>query len=367
MEGVDPDWVHAGAWPRICHLTGTAQFLAEPAAAAGRGLESAVAGRPAFFVLTVPPDPAHVQPGGGGGGDPPGAANSHSPGVEPARLRHDDRRGSQHPYLTPLEPACLIVYGPGLPLHRLFQSRRAAHRDRIFAGDRPGAFVLAAGLVLPTILYRACTFVTLSTPRISPSRAARHHRADPADQRSRPAGLHAQAAARRFAGDDLRRAVHAHADLLRGRHDRAGRARPVSQAGRDPPGRARIAVRHGAGASRACAMCIDARTLKHDTMTELAQQPTVPVINGLTDYNHPTQVVCDVTTMIEHMPAGKKMEESQRDLHRRRHQRALLADADLHADGDALHPRPRRPNTRPPPSGARSARRTAANRAAPAG
>jgi putrescine carbamoyltransferase len=58
-------------------------------------------------------------------------------------------------------------------------------------------------------------------------------------------------------------------------------------------------------------MCdsIFARTLKHATISELAKHAEVPVINGLTDYNHPTQVVCDVFTMLEHKPAGKKLEE----------------------------------------------------------
>jgi putrescine carbamoyltransferase len=58
-------------------------------------------------------------------------------------------------------------------------------------------------------------------------------------------------------------------------------------------------------------MCdaIEARTLKHSTITELAKHAEVPVINGLTDYNHPTQVVCDTLTMIEHMPAGKQLDD----------------------------------------------------------
>lgn len=58
-------------------------------------------------------------------------------------------------------------------------------------------------------------------------------------------------------------------------------------------------------------MCdaIFARTLKHETITELAKYAEVPVINGLTDYNHPTQVVCDVLTMMEHMPPGKQLED----------------------------------------------------------
>jgi putrescine carbamoyltransferase len=49
---------------------------------------------------------------------------------------------------------------------------------------------------------------------------------------------------------------------------------------------------------------IEARTLKHSTVTRLAKRADVPVINGLTDYNHPTQVLCDVLTMMEH--AGGK-------------------------------------------------------------
>jgi len=58
-------------------------------------------------------------------------------------------------------------------------------------------------------------------------------------------------------------------------------------------------------------MCdgIFARTLKHATITELAKHADVPVINGLTDYNHPTQVICDVITMLEHLPTGKKLED----------------------------------------------------------
>jgi putrescine carbamoyltransferase len=55
---------------------------------------------------------------------------------------------------------------------------------------------------------------------------------------------------------------------------------------------------------------IEIRALKHETVTAFAEHATVPVINGLTDYNHPTQALCDVFTMGEH----KLAEKSWRDL-----------------------------------------------------
>jgi putrescine carbamoyltransferase len=60
--------------------------------------------------------------------------------------------------------------------------------------------------------------------------------------------------------------------------------------------------------SRMCDV-IEARTLKHETVLALAQGADVPVINGLTDYNHPTQVVCDLLTMSEHLPQGRRLED----------------------------------------------------------
>jgi putrescine carbamoyltransferase len=52
---------------------------------------------------------------------------------------------------------------------------------------------------------------------------------------------------------------------------------------------------------------IEARTLKHQTIIDLAKYSSVPVLNGLTDYNHPTQAICDIFTILEHCEAGKKM------------------------------------------------------------
>lgn len=45
---------------------------------------------------------------------------------------------------------------------------------------------------------------------------------------------------------------------------------------------------------------IMARLFAHKDLLDLAKYGTVPVINGLTDYNHPCQIMADALTIIEH-------------------------------------------------------------------
>ena len=45
---------------------------------------------------------------------------------------------------------------------------------------------------------------------------------------------------------------------------------------------------------------IMARLFEHRHILELAEYATVPVINGLTDYNHPCQIMADIFTVYEH-------------------------------------------------------------------
>jgi putrescine carbamoyltransferase len=54
---------------------------------------------------------------------------------------------------------------------------------------------------------------------------------------------------------------------------------------------------------------IEIRALKHETVTSFAEYATVPVINGLTNFNHPTQALCDLFTMGEHKLAGKSFRD----------------------------------------------------------
>ena len=43
-----------------------------------------------------------------------------------------------------------------------------------------------------------------------------------------------------------------------------------------------------------------ARLFEHKHMLELAKHATIPVVNGLTDYNHPCQIMADILTILEH-------------------------------------------------------------------
>ena len=45
---------------------------------------------------------------------------------------------------------------------------------------------------------------------------------------------------------------------------------------------------------------IMARLFNHQDIIDLAENASVPVINGLTDFNHPCQIMADIFTIFEH-------------------------------------------------------------------
>ena len=49
------------------------------------------------------------------------------------------------------------------------------------------------------------------------------------------------------------------------------------------------------------------RLFDHAHILELAEHATIPVINGLTDYNHPCQIMADIFTIQEHLPGQEKI------------------------------------------------------------
>lgn len=49
------------------------------------------------------------------------------------------------------------------------------------------------------------------------------------------------------------------------------------------------------------------RCYSHDMLDELAKYSTIPVINGLSDYSHPVQVLADLFTLYEHFGDIKKL------------------------------------------------------------
>jgi putrescine carbamoyltransferase len=79
------------------------------------------------------------------------------------------------------------------------------------------------------------------------------------------------------------------------------------------PGEIHLGARESLGdTARVLSRMCDAivvRALLHSTVEGFVAQSDIPVINGLSDFNHPSQALCDLFTMSTHLPDGKRLED----------------------------------------------------------